>query len=497
MQRWSLQDRRPWKGDALTICILWLRRDLRLDDNPALVAAIRSHKRVIPLYIHEKGLSSSFGHDGLASRWWLHHSLVSLSEELSRKGSRLLIRSGEALEVIKNLIQETSAETVYWNRLYTPREIERDRSIKAWLEGQHIQVSSHNSALLKEPWVHRKPDGAPYRVFTPFWKSLEQSLSPDLPDACPQALPEVPDNLLGESPVSLGLLPKISWDEGFYSIWKPGEEGAWRNLDQFTNQAMSGYGHERDIPSLSSTSRLSPHLRFGEISIRRVFARIREVTEEGNVPGALTFAKELGWREFANHLLFHYPHTVEEPLDPRYTHFPWRTDFESDLVHWQRGMTGFPIIDAGMRELWATGWMHNRVRMIVASFLTKNLLIPWQRGAEWFWDTLVDADLAANTLGWQWSSGCGADAAPYFRIFNPILQGEKFDAEGRYVRQWVPEISRLPAIWIHRPFERSHAELDAFGVRLGEHYPLPIVDLANSRKRALDAYEVIRNRQTA
>ena len=469
-----------------------MRRDLRLDDNPALCSALRRHETVIPIYILEDKQGPCW-QDGRASRWWLHHSLVSLDRDLRRKGSRLLIRKGKALDVIRELALATKADAVYWNRLYTPKEIERDRSIKRWLEEHNIEVLSHGASLLKEPWRHKKADGTPYRVFTPFWKSLVESLVPDAPEDCPEALPCVPEGLAGELPTALSLLPEIPWDQGFYPIWRPGEEGALTRLEVFVEGAVSEYHHQRDVPSLSSTSRLSPHLRFGEISIRRVFSRIHALADECLGSGSATFIKELGWREFANHLLFHFPHTDVEPLDGRYVLFPWREDFEMDLAAWQQGRTGYPIIDAGMRELWVTGWMHNRVRMIVASFLTKNLLVPWQKGAEWFWDTLVDADLAANTLGWQWSSGCGADAAPYFRIFNPILQGEKFDPDGHYVRKWVPEIGQLPSVWIHRPFERSPAELEPFGVRLGENYPQPIVDLRESRDRALQAYDLLRS----
>lgn len=470
--------------------IVWFRRDLRMDDNPALAAAVEAFDRIIPLYIHDRLPNDPWG-EGSASRWWLHHSLNSLDARLKILGSRLVIRSGDPLDQLTEILASSGGQAVFWNRLYTPLEIHRDSAIKAKLKSKGVQVQTFNSALLKEPWEHLKANGEPYRVFTPFWKAyLAQgySVSPEDP---PDHLLPPPEGLVGDPLSSLNLLPRIPWDQGIREAWGPGETEAWKLLEKFLDGPASDYATARDHPAIQGTSRLSPHLHFGEISPRRIASEIKRRCAPGDY-GVEVFLKELGWREFAYHLLFHFPHTDLKALDERFNHFPWPDHDASVFDRWTRGLTGYPIVDAGMRELWHTGWMHNRVRMIVASFLTKNLLIHWSRGAEWFWDTLVDADLAANSLGWQWTAGCGADAAPYFRIFNPILQGEKFDAYGEYIRRWVPELSRIPAQWIHHPFELSDQELKAYGVVLGRDYPAPIVELKPTRERALAAFAAIK-----
>ena len=473
----------------MSTAIVWFRRDLRLSDNPALLAALAGAERIIPVYIQMPSDQQNRPM-GSASRWWLHHSLESLGEALAASGSRLIIRQGSVPDVLKSLIGETGAEKVFWNRLYEPDDITRDTHIKQMLRAAGIHVETFNSTLLYEPWEVKRPTGEPYRVFTPFWKAVQTLGIHRTPKSAPDALPSIP-SLESLTLESLNLRPTIPWDSGFHEHWQPGEPGAWQKLDEFSC-AVSDYKSARDIPGQSGTSRLSPHLHFGEISPRQIVARLLEKSRQREGPGTECYIREIGWREFAFHLLFHFPHTADQPLDERFSQLPWRSDYAEDLSLWQRGQTGYPIIDAGMRELWHTGWMHNRVRMIAASLLTKNLLIPWQAGARWFWDTLVDADLASNSLGWQWTAGCGADAAPYFRIFNPVLQGERFDPQGNYVRRWVPELARLPAGLIHKPWEAEDSVLKSHGLNPGQLYPRPMVDLKLSRERALDAFGVIK-----
>jgi len=479
------------------IALVWLRRDLRLADNPALSAALEAGHQPVLLFIHETG--DEPWPAGAASRWWLHHSLASLRDALRRRGSDLLLRQGAAQDELPQLARRLGAVAVYWNRRYTAAAIARDSALRETLQDAGVEVHSENGSLLREPLRHLKTDGTPYRVFTPFWKALLPLVADAPPLREPTALAAPPGPALELSlPLeSLGLLPRIPWDATFRDHWRPGEAGARARLQAFTADALAAYPAERDFPARPSTSRLSPHLHFGEISPRQVWYFVREQMALGAaVEGSGgSYLRQLAWREFGQHLLYHFPHTADQPLDPRFTAFPWRSDYTGDLVRWQRGETGIPIVDAGMRELWTTGWMHNRVRMITASLLTKNLLIPWQEGARWFWDTLVDADLANNTLGWQWTAGCGADAAPYFRIFNPVLQSTRFDAEGDYLRRWLPELAALPSRWIHAPWQAPSGVLCETGMTLGRDYPEPIVDLAGSRARALAAWERLkRNR---
>ena len=470
--------------------IVWFRQDLRLQDNPALTEACSRAEQIIPLFIHENDSLGTWSR-GSASRWWLHHSLNSLRSQLLKRGLPLVVRRGEALEVLKALMLETSVQSVFWNRLYTPDAIQRDARIKSTLRSDGVEVKTFNSALLFEPWEVLRGNGEPYRVFTPFWKAV-QSLGgppeplPD-PDHFPRSIPEI-QTLAVED---LELLPRIRWDEGLYTHWNVGEPGALDSLKGFLDESVVEYDVHRDVPSIPGTSRLSPHLHFGEISPRQIFKAVKR-RADSFAKGPACFLKEVGWREFAYHLLYHFPHTANEPLDSRFNAFPWMRPESELLWRWQRGQTGFPIIDAGMRELWQTGWMHNRVRMIVGSLLTKNLRMDWREGAQWFWDTLVDADLASNSLGWQWTAGCGADAAPFFRIFNPVLQGQRFDPEGHYVRYWVPEIRNLPDRCIHSPWTARADELAAAGVTLGQSYPFPVVDLQQSRAEALRAFGEIK-----
>ena len=463
--------------------IVWLRLDLRLEDHPAFRAAKERGGPIIPVFIWAPDEESPWA-PGAASRWWLHHSLERLDEQLREQGSRLILRRGPSLDSLLALVKETGANAVCWNRRYEPAVIERDKAIKNALTQVGIDARSFNSALLFEPWTVENKSGGPFQVFTPFWRTCLTRIDVPPPLAVLQK-PAPP----GRWPKSLdlqelALRPKVRWDSGLQAAWQPGSVGAKSELNRFLDLAIGEYGEQRNFPAEPGTSRLSPHLHFGEITPHQVWRAVQKHAETSGIAADAwprwQFLTELGWREFSHQLLFHFPHTTNQPLRAEFEAFPWREN-KSWLEAWQTGRTGFPIVDAGMRELWATGWMHNRVRMIVASFLVKNLLISWKDGARWFWDTLVDADLANNTLGWQWTAGCGADAAPYFRIFNPMLQGEKFDPEGTYVKRWIPELTGLPKKCIHRPWER-HTGGGAL------NYPAPLLSHSISRDVALEAY---------
>jgi len=480
----------------MTATIIWFRQDLRLQDNPALAAARQRGGAILPVYIMDDAGEGDWPAGG-ASRWWLHHSLAALDESLRERGSRLLLAKGESGAALRNLLKTTGATAVYWNRRYEPAAIARDKVIKTELGAAGLEAKSFNGAQLFEPHTVQNKSGGPFQVFTPFWRHCLT-----LPVEAPVKLPAGDLPAPGRWPASLArdelsLLPQIKWDAGLAAAWQPGEAAAMKRLKKFVASAMTDYAERRNQPDTDGTSALSPHLHFGEIGPRQVWAAVAGVSKESGVfpanRGAQVFLSEVGWREFACHLLYHFPQTPAEPLRKEFAAFPWRKD-AAQLRAWQTGRTGYPIVDAGMRQLWQTGWMHNRVRMIVASFLVKHLRISWQEGAAWFWDTLVDADLAGNTLGWQWSAGCGADAAPYFRIFNPILQGEKFDANGDYVRRWVPELARLPAAFIHQPWEAPVGMLLEAGVKLGRDYPQPMVNHGEARIAALAALKSIRTR---
>jgi deoxyribodipyrimidine photo-lyase len=474
--------------------LVWFRLDLRLADNPALLAAIDRGAPIVPVYIWSPEEEGDWPL-GAASRWWLHQSLRALTQSLEARGSRLIVRRGPALATLRDLVRETGAKAIHWNRRYEPAVVARDTAIKAALRDEGSAAESFNSALLFEPWTVANRSGRPFQVFTPFWRHCLSLGDPAVPLTAPERLSAPARWPKSELLASLALEPQPDWAVGLRNAWQPGEAGAAANLRRFGEQAFNDYNDLRNRPDLPGTSRLSPHLHFGEISPRQVWHSVRAYAEaRGPVnPGfsRSQFFAELGWREFAHHLLHHFPDTPREPLRAGFARFPWRTD-PAALHAWQRGFTGYPIVDAGMRELWATGWMHNRVRMIVASFLVKDLLLDWREGARWFWDTLVDADLASNTLGWQWTAGCGADAAPFFRIFNPVSQGEKFDQAGDYVRRWVPELTKLPAKWIHRPWEAPAAVLGSAGISLGRSYPRPIISHAIAREVALEAFAKIR-----
>lgn len=478
----------PLSGPA----IVWFRQDLRLTDNPALAHALAHHSSVIPVYIHGLEDEGDWPAGG-ATRWWLHHSLESLARDLHHKGSRLVLRSGPARLALKALIDQTGASAVYWNRRYEASSIERDKAVKSELREARLVAESFNGSLLFEPWEVATKTGGPYQVFTPFWKScLAKPLSPALIPS-PETLPGPANWPTSETLLDWELLPRLKWDAGFREGWSPGEAGAVANLGRFLMQAISTYREGRNHPGQSGTSRLSPHLHFGEIGPRQVWHAVQAAFRGQPHEDARTFLSEIGWREFAYHILFHFPQTPVSPLRADFERFRWETN-PDQLLAWQRGMTGYPIVDAGMRELWSTGWMHNRVRMIVGSFLTKDLRISWTEGARWFWDTLLDADLASNTMGWQWVGGCGADAAPYFRVFNPMTQGEKFDPQGAYVRRWIPEIAQLGNRSIHQPWMASSEELSRAGVRLGTNYPQRIVDHAEARIEALAAFAKLKER---
>ena len=464
--------------------IVWFRRDLRLADNPSLAAALERAQPVIPVYVHSPEDEGEWAPGG-AQRWWLHESLAALSRSLEECGSRLIIRHGSAAEVIPDLAADAGADAVHWNRLYEPALIERDTGLKASLAEEGISAESHNAALLAEPWTIETASGGPYKVFTPYWRSFQKSVRPEPPRTAPASIPAPGAWPAGQSLDTLGLKPRRDWIGGLADAWTPGEAGAMERLIAFTDRPVERYAEARDIPAEPGTSRLSPHLHFGEISPRQAWhATSLRQDEPGLRDQVEHFQRELGWREFAHHVLYHFPETPSRPMDRRFENFPWRADSGELLDAWKRGRTGFPIVDAGMRQLWKTGWMHNRVRMIVASLLVKNLRVPWQSGARWFWDTLVDADLASNTMGWQWAAGSGADAAPYFRIFNPVRQAERFDPEGRYVKTWVPELAGLDGKPLQAPWRNGDHE------RCG--YPAPVVDLKTSRQEALDAFGTIK-----
>lgn len=463
--------------------MVWFRSDLRLNDNPALDFAASTGKSVLPVFVWNETREGPWA-QGQASRWWLHESLVSLAASLREKGARLILRDGDPGPTLITLAAETGTDTIVWNSTREPDGREADAELERQLRRAGVSVKVWQSAFLFSPDDIRTREGKPFLVFTPFWNACRAEKPPREPLPAPARIPFPEMPVRSRSLDELGLLPAPNRTEGIRTVWKPGEPTARKMLDEFLAARVDAYKTDREIPSIHGTSRLSACLHFGEISPHTIWHHARETNAEH-------FLRQLCWREFASHLLFHFPHTADHPLKTEYNRFPWNEDTTA-LRAWQTGTTGYPIVDAGMRELWTTGWQHNRVRMITASFLTKHLLQPWIRGAQWFWDTLVDADLANNTLGWQWVAGCGADAAPYYRIFNPVLQGEKFDSKGEYVRRWIPELAGVSDRFIHRPWEAPAGELRAAGVKLGSTYPSPVVHHEEARKRALSAYASLR-----
>lgn len=465
--------------------IVWFRQDLRLADNPALSAAAESGRPLLPLYILDDDSAGEW-RPGAASRWWLHQSLHALNRSL---GGCLRVMSGNALHLLPRIASDVGATAVTWNRCYEPWRIRRDSEIKSVLAARDVPARSYNGALLFEPPSVLKQDGTPYKVFTPFYRKgcLEGAPEPGRPTGAP-TINAFSGASVGIDIDDLGLMPDIRWYTEMAETWQPGEDGAHDRLRHFVDNGIRNYKEDRNRPDREHVSRLSPHLHFGEISPRQVWHAARSVEARAGLKRDVDhFLSELGWREFSHNLLCHWPDLPSKNLQPRFDAFPWRDD-PAALERWQHGQTGYPIVDAGMRELWRTGYMHNRVRMIAGSFLVKNLLLHWHLGEEWFWDTLVDADLANNSASWQWVAGCGADAAPYFRIFNPVAQGRKFDPDGNYVRRYVPEIAALPTGFLHCPWEAPADVLDSSGIALGRDYPEPIVDLKASRERALQAF---------
>ncbi len=464
--------------------VLWFRQDLRIRDNPALLAAHQTGEPIVPLFILDDQTSDEWK-GGEAGRWWLHESLKRLNEALDEK---LCLKAGSSQQVLKTVIEESGARAVYWNRCYEPWRITSDAHIQETVKADGIEVHHFNGSLLFEPQTTLKSDGTPYKVFTPFYQKgcLGSGHDPRKPSRAPKGF-----NLTSHKGMTLkglGLLPDIPWYEKLAKYWEPGEAGARTRLKEFLKKGLKDYREGRNHPFRENVSRLSPHLHFGEISPNEVWHAVKQhMRTKGWRKDGETFLSELGWREFSYNLLFHFPDLPKKNLQKKFNAFPWRND-QKALKLWQQGKTGYPIVDAGMRELWETGYMHNRLRMIVGSFLVKNLLLHWHHGEEWFWDTLVDADLANNSASWQWIAGCGADAAPYFRIFNPVTQGKKFDGEGEYVRRFIPALKKLSAKYIHNPWEAPEKGLKEAKVTLGKDYPLPIVELKESRERALNAF---------
>ena len=474
---------------ARSVSLFWFRQDLRLSDNPALTAAAEAGA-VLPVYI----LDDSHAGDhkmGSASRWWLHKSLQSLNDSLDGK---LLVLKGDPAKHLAALAAASGAKKLYWNRCYEPWRIARDTAIKTEFVEQGFHVESHNGSLLWEPWDVTKADGTPYRVFTPYFRRGCLGASPPrMPLPAPVQLDLISITCEQDGVEGLRLRPNIGWDITMDTHWQIGEVGAKQRLAKFIDQELSGYKDGRNFPARPHVSRLSPHLHWGEVSPHTVWYAAKDRMEAGAVSheDGDHFLSELGWREFSHALLYYFPDLPRQNLQPRFDHFPWKQDKDA-LQCWQRGQTGYPIVDAAMRQLWQTGYMHNRLRMIVGSFLVKNLRLHWHHGEAWFWDCLVDADLANNSAGWQWIAGSGADAAPYFRIFNPITQASKFDPEGAFIRHYVPEIANLPNTYLFSPWEAPADILSDAGVHLGSNYPCPIVDVKTSRLDALAAFATLK-----
>lgn len=464
--------------------IVWFRNDLRLNDNPALHFGVEQGA-ILPIFIVDT-VNSAQPNLGEASRWWLHQSLNALNDQLEQQ---LLCFQGDPEQVLLDLCQQYQCNQVVWNRGYEPWQIARDTQIKQNLKQAGIAVNSFNGSLLWEPWDIKKDDGTPYRVFTPFYrKGCLNFTAPRLPLERVSNINFVNHTKRKEHQVAgLNLLPKIQWHKKFHRYWQPGKDLAER-MSVFVRERVTDYKAKRDFPAVEGTSKLSAYLHFGELSPNQIwYAAVNQCDSQPDNKGLDCFLSELGWREFSYYLLYHFPTFPTENYQKKFDSFPWTHDTVK-LTAWQTGQTGIPIVDAGMRELWETGHMHNRVRMIVASFLTKNLLIHWKEGAQWFWDCLVDADLAANSASWQWVAGTGADAAPYFRIFNPVTQGEKFDSDGAYVKTFCPELRGLPDKFVHKPWDAPQNVLEQAGIELGTTYPKPIVDLKASRQAALEHF---------
>ena len=473
--------------------IFWFRQDLRTYDLPGLSAALATGQPVIACYILDDITPGDWIMGG-ASRWWLHHSLTSLAKDVSRLGGQLILRQGEPLHALTGLIQETGADAVYCTRQYEPWASQLENLLFESLDERGITFKRYPGSLLFEPGRVMNKSNLPFKVFTPFWRHCRNAPEPMLPQGSPKTVNWHQQAIMSDGVDDWHLCPREpDWAGDWLTLWQPGTAQARLKLQAFLRDGINNYSEGRNHPAQDSTTRLSPHLHFGELSPRELWHEARQLAarEPGLQDQTDKLLSELGWREFSHHLMYHFPTLPEQPFKNKFSEFPWQGSPET-LSAWQRGQTGYPLVDAGMRELWQTGYMHNRVRMIVASFLTKHLLIHWRAGARWFWDTLLDADLANNSSGWQWVAGSGADASPYFRIFNPIIQGEKFDKEGEYIRRWVPELTDLPDRYLNRPWEAPDMVLQEADITLGADYPHPIVEHKVAREGALTAYAALK-----
>ncbi len=487
--RFALHDKTP--------ILVWFRRDLRLADNPALSAAFVSNHPVIPVFIWDDSKTTVSRLPGAASKWWLHNSLTQLSISISERKGKLILRRGSTENMLRKVINESGSCAVYSNRSFIRAEYERDLKLQQQLRRQGVEVRFFDGSTLINPECLFNRQQQPYQVFTPFWHRLREIYSPMQISTIPNAFPPAP-NIKSDSLSQWKLLPtRPDWAAGLRTEWTVGEISAQQQLSHSVNLVLNGYQTSRDRPDLTGTSRLSPHLCWGEISPHQIWRAVTAAVSENRLDGnaATSFLREVAWRDFNHHLLFHHPQMETQNWRPEFNRFPWQENSDAYSA-WSDGRTGYPLVDAGMRELWKTGWMHNRVRMVVASFLVKHLLVDWRLGEAWFWDTLVDADLANNVGNWQWVAGCGADAAPYFRIFNPTLQAEKFDPQGKYIRRWVPELAQLSNRWLIRPWEAPARELNDAAVVLGKTYPLPVINHNYARMRALNAYQRSRSGAT-
>ncbi|GAA1341012.1 cryptochrome/photolyase family protein [Arthrobacter roseus] len=468
--------------------LVWLRDDLRLADNPALHEAIQHGGTVCVLYVFDQ--SPDIRPLGAATRWWLHHSLEALRTQIEDVGGQLILRNGIAADVVKDLIAEIGADALLWNRRYGLPERTTDTALKNWAHEHDVEAHSFQANLLFEPWQVQTKQGENYKVFTPFWRACLEQPQPRQPLPAPSSLTPATlrDSATHPSSDALddwGLLPSTpDWAGGLRDEWTPGEAGAHNRLTTFFDERVEDYSQGREKPGQEATSRLSPHLRFGEISPFQIWQAAKENKTTGLEHEIRVFGSEVGWREFCWQLLYHNPDLATQNYRREYDAFEWEQDTADDVSAWQQGHTGYPMVDAGMRQLWNTGWMHNRIRMVTASFLIKNLMVNWRTGEQWFWDTLVDADAASNPANWQWVAGSGADAAPYFRIFNPVTQSKKFDPSGGYLRRFVPELAALDDSSVHEPWKNPEVAPD---------YPEPIVDLKETRHRALDAYARVKD----
>lgn len=472
-------------------CLVWIRQDFRLYDNPVLVAAMATGKPVIMLFILEEYQDNPWPL-GAASKWWLAQSLMSLQRDLTKEyGLKIILRRGQAWPIIKDICLRHNVRHVYWGRRYEPFLMKQDQNIKKYLKEMDVDVQSYNTALLHEPWEIQNNQGQYFKIFTPYWKKIAAYPVGKILQK-PPSLKIFDGHIESDEVKSFGLQPR--WSDILNDHWTFGEQMVQDLLLNFYQTFLQDYENARNFPDVAGTSRLSPYLHWGQISVRQLWHDLEGIMMDQPElsSSANSFRRELAWREFNHHLLYHFPDLPEQPWRSEFANISWSSDINL-LQRWQKGRTGYPIIDAGLRELWHTGWMHNRVRMIVASFLVKNLRLSWIEGQRWFWDTLVDADLAQNAGNWQWVAGCGADAAPYFRIFNPTIQAKKFDPYGNYIRRWLPELAGLPTPYIFEPHLAKSLDLESAGVVLGQNYPYPVVDWIDSRQAALQAYKSIKN----